>query len=105
VAEALGPIALLRVRPETGRTHQIRVHLAAIGHPIVGDKVYGRARRIGEPLIDAFPRHALHAAKLTFAHPRSGEMVTVAAPLPADLQTLLAKLRQRRDLARGSRIA
>jgi 23S rRNA pseudouridine1911/1915/1917 synthase len=77
--------ALLRVRLETGRTHQIRVHLAAIGLPVVGDAVYGTA----EP---ALGRQFLHAAGLAFPHPFTGERVDVASPLPAELEAFLAGL-------------
>jgi 23S rRNA pseudouridine1911/1915/1917 synthase len=80
--------ALLEVRPETGRTHQIRVHLAASGLPIVGDPVYGRARR-GELPIE---RPALHAAVLGFTHPRSGARLRFEAPLPADFRAALERL-------------
>jgi len=80
--------ALLEVRPETGRTHQIRVHLASVGLPILGDPVYGRARHGAPPL----PRPALHAAVLGFTHPRSGARLRFEAPLPADLRALLARL-------------
>lgn len=79
----------LSVHPETGRTHQIRVHLASAGLPIVGDPVYGRHAR--SPLT----RPALHAARLGFAHPRSGERLCFEAELPEDLAGLLA------DLERG----
>ncbi len=79
-------LSLLRVRLETGRTHQIRVHMSAIGHPVVGDAVYGAAR---EP---AVPRMFLHAARLGFDHPVTGERVVVEAPLPADLATVLDHL-------------
>ena len=72
--------ALLEVRPETGRTHQIRVHLASVGLPIVGDPVYGRARQGVPPLA----RPALHAAVLGFTHPRSGARLRFEAPLPGD---------------------
>lgn len=69
--------SLLRLFPKTGRTHQLRVHMQAIGCPIVGDKVYGRA--------DTAPRHLLHCASTTFIHPHSQQPVTVTAPLPADM--------------------
>jgi 23S rRNA pseudouridine1911/1915/1917 synthase len=87
--------ALLEVRPETGRTHQIRVHLAATGHPIIGDTVYGRSRRKGF----AIDRPALHAAVLGFDHPRSGERVRFEAPLPPDFAEVLEVL-ARREAAR-----
>ncbi len=82
-------VALLEVRPETGRTHQIRVHLAASGLPLLGDPVYGRAAA-GDPLA----RPALHAAVLGFAHPRSGSQLRFEAPLAPDLGALLAELRR-----------
>jgi 23S rRNA pseudouridine1911/1915/1917 synthase len=78
--------ALLRVRLETGRTHQIRVHLAAIGLPVVGDPVYGTP----EP---GLGRQFLHAARLAFAHPVTGEQVEVVSPLPADLSAALERAR------------
>jgi len=80
--------ATLEIFPETGRTHQIRVHLASIGLPIVGDAVYGRSRGRETDL----GRPALHAAALGFAHPRSGKSMRFTAPLPADLALLLAGL-------------
>jgi 23S rRNA pseudouridine1911/1915/1917 synthase len=80
--------SLLECRLETGRTHQIRVHLAAIGHPIVGDPRY-RGARSSFPA----PRPFLHAHRLTFRHPRSGEQVTFESPLPDDLQAVLSTLR------------
>jgi 23S rRNA pseudouridine1911/1915/1917 synthase len=83
--------AWLEVRPETGRTHQIRVHLASAGLPLAGDPVYGRGR--GGPSDPARP--ALHAAVLGFRHPRSGEQLRFEAPLPADLAGLLEGLAQR----------
>ncbi len=85
--------AVLDVFPETGRTHQIRVHLASIGLPIVGDTVYGRSRRRGAELA----RPALHAAVLGFVHPRSGKVMRFAAPLPSDLKLLLASLERREE--------
>jgi 23S rRNA pseudouridine1911/1915/1917 synthase len=95
---------LARVRLETGRTHQIRVHLAHVGYPIVGDPVYGGRRRIpagASPqllaALAAFRRQALHAARLSFVHPKSGKPVSFAAPLPEDFTQLLGALE--RDLA------
>jgi 23S rRNA pseudouridine1911/1915/1917 synthase len=79
--------ASLRVHPETGRTHQIRVHLAHIGCPIVGDKQYGGRRRE----ISA-PRQMLHARRLAFQHPTSGEKIKFSAPLPPDMTALLQEL-------------
>jgi 23S rRNA pseudouridine1911/1915/1917 synthase len=86
VREEFSGYALLEVEPVTGRTHQIRVHLAAIGHPIVGDAVYGRPT----PLID---RQFLHAAKLAFGMPLGGRLVEFESPLPADLRDVLEVLR------------
>ncbi len=84
---------LLRCRLETGRTHQIRVHMQAIGHPLVGDPVYGRSRRSPDPALAAFPRQALHATQLEFMHPASGKSVAWQVAPPADMGTLLAHLR------------
>ena len=91
--------ALLRVRLETGRTHQIRVHLAHIGHPLVGDPVYGGRRRLPPgatpellAALAGFDRQALHAARLELVHPRSGAEMAFEAPLPADFAALLAAL-------------
>ena len=87
------PVALLRCRPETGRTHQIRVHLAAAAMPVAGDPLYGGGapplspRLAGE--IAALGRHALHAAALSFLHPASGERMRLEAPLPRELRALL----------------
>ena len=79
--------SLVRVKPATGRMHQIRVHLASIGHPCLGDRVYGGAKPD-----DAghFDRQALHALALAITHPRSGEHLEFLAPLPADFATFLA---------------
>ncbi len=88
VLEQFGSHALLRCALETGRTHQIRVHLAAIGHPVVGDPTYGGAH-------DAFglDRPFLHAARLSFEHPVDGRRVTFESPLPGDLAGVLEHLR------------
>ena len=81
---AAGPLAsLLRVRIETGRTHQIRVHLAHLGHPVVGDSTYGRARH-GLPAGLSLPRQMLHAHRLKIAHPRDGRPLECTAPPPPD---------------------
>lgn len=90
VERALGPVSLLRVKIETGRTHQIRVHLAHQRHPVVGDTTYGRARATALPA--PVHRQMLHAAELSFIHPRTGQRMEVAAPLPADFQGLLDAL-------------
>ena len=80
--------SLLEVRLETGRTHQIRVHLAAIGHPVAGDAVYGRRRdELGTG------RQFLHSARLRFTHPVTGETIDVSSPLPPDLEAVLTRLR------------
>ena len=78
---------------DTGRTHQIRVHMHAIGHPLVGDPAYGPRRASGVAVLDAFPRQALHAARLALVHPEGGVEYTWNAPLPADFQRLLDALR------------
>jgi len=93
--------ALLECRLETGRTHQIRVHMAHIGHPVVGDPDYGqafrtKANRLPEPLrtmTNDFPRQALHAQLLAFSHPVTGEMMRFEAPMPADMAALVAAFR------------
>jgi len=87
VAEALPRTTLLDVRLETGRTHQIRVHLEAIGHPVVGDPEYGTAGRLG------LGRQFLHAARLAFAQPFTGASIDVDSPLPDDLVAALDRAR------------
>jgi 23S rRNA pseudouridine1911/1915/1917 synthase len=94
----LGPVSLVRLELHTGRTHQIRVHLESIGHPIVGDPVYagggykrisGQDRLVARRLEELTPRQALHAALLAFRHPITGDAVRVASPWPVDLWPLL----------------
>jgi 23S rRNA pseudouridine1911/1915/1917 synthase len=98
VAARFGPedrphTALLRCRLETGRTHQIRVHLTHIGHPLLGDPVYGRPRAAPE-CARAFPRQALHAATLGFLHPATGVSMRFESEPPADLAQLIACLQE-----------
>lgn len=89
--------ALVEARPVTGRTHQIRVHLAHAGHPIVGDRTYGGARRLTLPSgeILGAPRVLLHAARLSMRHPGGRGPLVVEAPLPADFRDLLERLARR----------
>ena len=93
VRERFSAATLLECRLETGRTHQIRVHMAALKHPLVGDPVYGRGQRSGTPLFAAFPRQALHAWRLALLHPRSHAEMSWEAPLPADFAELLRAAR------------
>ncbi|MFN8544604.1 MAG: RluA family pseudouridine synthase [Candidatus Binatia bacterium] len=95
VRERLTGATVLDLFPETGRTHQLRVHLAALGHPVVGDPVYGARRtgRAGTPPGACCPRQALHAAEIRFRHPTRGEDIVVRAPLPPDIVALIAEFR------------
>lgn len=101
--EAMRYLALLRCTLKTGRTHQIRVHLKSLGHPIVGDPAYSGPQWRGIPdkkiqkAIASFPRQALHARRLSFPHPRTGAAMTVSAPLPEDFRALLAAIGSRID--------
>ena len=87
--------ALVECRLETGRTHQVRVHLSSIGHPLLGDPAYGRTPAKLRPRLNQlhFARQALHAAELGFSHPVSGRELRFSSPIPADMQTLLDDLR------------
>jgi len=104
VVEQFGEHTWLRVTLETGRTHQIRVHMAHIRHPIVGDPVYGGRPRLPRgaddylvDLLRGFGRQALHARRLTLRHPETGETLSLTAPLPADMHELIEELRDYRD--------
>jgi 23S rRNA pseudouridine1911/1915/1917 synthase len=88
IAEALPRYTLLKVTLETGRTHQIRVHLQAIGHPVAGDPEYGHAGLLG------LQRQFLHAQRLAFTHPVTGEAIAIDSPLPPDLAAALAAARR-----------
>ncbi len=109
ISNRFGKFTLVRVRIETGRTHQIRVHMASIGHPVVGDTLYGgagqltdqvasqaaqskAARRKAEPEKLRLGRNFLHAAKIEFAHPRTGKLLELEAPLPEELERFLTSL-------------
>jgi 23S rRNA pseudouridine1911/1915/1917 synthase len=111
ITTRFGKFSLLRVRIETGRTHQIRVHMASIGYPVVGDTLYGAAgqltdlvasqaatskaaRRNAEPEKLRLGRNFLHAARLEFVHPGTGKLLQLEAPLPAELQTFLDRLEE-----------
>lgn len=97
VIEQLPGFTLLSCRLETGRTHQIRIHLAELGHPVCGDRVYrGRPGEIPLPDASGAPRLALHATELGFQHPVTGEAVHWSMPLPADLQGFLQCLQAKR---------
>lgn len=89
--EKLSETSLLRVRIETGRTHQIRVHMAHLGHPVVGDPLYGRCAKKNARL--GVSRQMLHAEQLSFKHPGTGETIEIEAEPPADFRELLCRLR------------
>jgi 23S rRNA pseudouridine1911/1915/1917 synthase len=99
VLERLPGSTVLELRPTTGRTHQIRVHLAAMGHPLAGDRVYGRRRadpsrrQPADAVLAGCPRHALHARTLEFRHPRDDRRCRFEAPLPPDLVGVVEALR------------
>jgi 23S rRNA pseudouridine1911/1915/1917 synthase len=102
IESRFGAFTLVRVRIETGRTHQIRVHMASIGHPVVGDTLYGAPAKLVIPTKNKRPaanaeslsldRNFLHAAELAFAHPRTGKLLELAASLPAELTDFLKRL-------------
>jgi len=99
-AEHLKGVSLLHVAIATGRTHQIRVHLSAIGHPIVGDPTYGGVhRRVANDLraVQRLERPFLHAARLAFTHPTDGRKMEFTSPLPEDLQSVVDDIRYRQE--------
>jgi len=95
LVETLKQAALMECQLETGRTHQVRVHMASIGHPLLGDPVYGRSRSEHREVLKRldFNRQALHAARLGFIHPITGGTLTFDSPIPSDMQQLLSYLR------------
>ena len=99
-ARDLRGVTLVHVAIATGRTHQIRVHLSAIGHPIVGDQTYGGVRhRMPGALraVERLERPFLHAARLAFTHPREGTRMEFECPLPPDLQGVLDEILEREE--------
>jgi 23S rRNA pseudouridine1911/1915/1917 synthase len=96
VLERFTGATLLRCRLESGRTHQIRVHLQSIGHPLVGDPVYRRGARALPAAARSFGRQALHAAELEFDHPSNGRRRAFRSKLPGDFDDLLQRLRDGR---------
>jgi 23S rRNA pseudouridine1911/1915/1917 synthase len=94
IESPVGKFALLEVKIDTGRTHQIRVHLSSLGHPVVGDSLYGAPRELRGKNASLAPlaRNFLHAAQLQFAHPRSGEPLAFSCPLPPELEEFLRRV-------------
>ena len=100
--ERHGPVSLVRCRLETGRTHQIRVHLSHVGFPLIGDPVYGKSKTLPKGVLSdaaiealkTFPRQALHAETLGFTHPISGKLLQFSSKIPDDFNSLLTLLQQ-----------
>ena len=104
-----GKFTLLEVKIDTGRTHQIRVHMASLGHPVVGDTLYGAPRemrpgrgKFTSPDAICLPRNFLHSAQLELTHPRTGKTLALASPLPAELQAFLATVERDVSATPGS---
>ncbi len=102
VLERYGAFTLLEAKIETGRTHQIRVHLAALGHSVAGDSVYGVSKRTLEPpamraVLKRLTRQALHAGRLSFRHPVTGKEMAFESPLPADMAEVIRFLREKEN--------
>jgi 23S rRNA pseudouridine1911/1915/1917 synthase len=94
IESRFGKFARVEVRIETGRTHQIRVHLSALGHPVVGDALYGAPRVLSAAAETmSLPRNYLHAARIEFMHPVTRKRLRLEAPLPEELREFLARLR------------
>jgi 23S rRNA pseudouridine1911/1915/1917 synthase len=90
-----GKFTLLDVKIDTGRTHQIRVHVVAMGHPVVGDTMYGApAQARGKSAVIVLKRNFLHAAELEFAHPKTGKSIALKSELPEELQDFLRKVEE-----------
>lgn len=113
VVDRFGQFDYIRLTTRTGRTHQIRVHLAHVGHPLLGDPVYGGRRRKGGAsrarskdvvprLLRVLPRHALHASRLAFTHPATGERMTFTTALPDDMRTALETIHREDRFEGGS---
>jgi 23S rRNA pseudouridine1911/1915/1917 synthase len=119
IATRFGRFTLVRVRIETGRTHQIRVHMASIGHSVVGDTLYGgagqltdqqamqaaktkAARRNAQPERLRLGRNFLHAARLEFAHPITGKQLELEAPLPEELNGFLKRLESSKNASKDA---
>jgi 23S rRNA pseudouridine1911/1915/1917 synthase len=103
VRERFAGITFVEVAPKTGRTHQIRVHMASLGHPLLGDPLYTKKKRLAlieDPVlrrgIEALGRQALHASSITFRHPSTGRIMEFTAPLAADIENVLEVLRGKR---------
>jgi 23S rRNA pseudouridine1911/1915/1917 synthase len=99
ISERFELASLIEVDLKTGRTHQIRVHCAAIKHPVMGDKVYGHRKRgknvtYNKNLIESIPRQMLHAWRIGLTHPVTEEKVFFEAPIPSDMQAVITALRQ-----------
>jgi len=90
----LNDAALIECRLETGRTHQVRVHMASLGNPLIGDPVYGRTKHVHKPILETigFHRQALHAARLGFIHPVNSNALAFDSEMPADMQELFSRL-------------
>ncbi len=101
VKERFDGLILLEILPKTGRTHQIRVHLSAMGHPLLGDPLYGKKGTFQNPVLKecskGLNRQALHAHRLAFLHPRTGERVEFISSLPPDMSGVIECLRSRKD--------